>query len=103
MTIVYSQQIIVLGIFQFILGFLLLIVAAIFLAVENVRKNEEIYPYSGTAAVICGVLALTAGILGIQSFKYPTSYCKSAINLGFCIVACTVGAINVGVYAAGIR
>lgn len=81
----------------------MLVIAVIFLAVENVRKSEETYLYSGIAAVSCGVFAFIAGILGFLYFKYPKSYCKSAVNLGFCIVACTVGVINLGVYATGIR
>ena len=64
--------------------------------------KEKDYRYSGVAGVVSGVLAMIAGVLGLQSFKYPKSYFKSGINLGFCIVACIAGVTSLGIYAAGV-
>ena len=98
-----------LGIFQVINGFVLLGVGIIFLALEDRKDSlysrydgENNYHYSGVAGVISGVLAIIAGILGLQSVKYPKNYFKSGINLGFCIAACVAGGTSVGIYSAGV-
>lgn len=97
-----------LGIFQVINGFLLLGVGVTFLALERADSSynrfdkEKDYRYSGVVGVVSGVLAMIAGVLGVQSFKHPKSYFKSGINLGFCIVACISGITSLGIYAAGI-
>ena len=79
-------------------------VAIIFLALEDNNNKDYYNDYrlSGIAAIICGVLALIAGILGFQSFKYPKSYCKSGINVALCIVVCVAGSACLGIYSAGI-
>lgn len=84
---------------------LLLVFAIIYLALENGGNVEyhDNFRYSGVAAIICGVLALVAGICGLQSFKYPKSYFKSGINIAFCIVACVSGVTSLGIYLAGVR
>ena len=104
MTLIYYTYITILGIFQAVIGLLLLGVAIAFLVVENDDKvdyNHE-YSLSGIAAVLCGALALLAAILGFQSFKYPKSYCKSGINIAFCVLVCVVAFMCIGIYSAGI-
>lgn len=68
----------------------------------NRRYREKDYRYSGVAGVVSGVLAMIAGVVGLQSFKNPKSYFKSGVNLGFCIVACIAGVTSLGIYAAGV-
>lgn len=74
------------------------------MALENNDNGDYYNDYrlSGIAAIICGVLALIAGTLGFQSFKYPKSYCKSGINVAFCVAVCVAGSTCFGIYSAGI-
>ena len=104
MTPIYYTYITILGIFQAVIGLLLLSVAIAFLEVENDDKvdYDHRYSLSGIAAFMCGALVLIAGILGFQSFKYPKSYCKSGINVAFCVLVCVVAFTCIGMYSAGI-
>ena len=83
---------------------LLLVAAIAFLALENNDNGDcyNEYRFSGIVAVTCDVLALIAGILGFQSFKYRKSYSKSGINVAFCILVCVAGSACIGLYSAGV-
>lgn len=69
---------------------------------HNIYRESD-YHYSGVAGVVSGILAIIAGVLGLQSVKYAKDYCRSGINLAFCIAACVAAATSLGIYSAGIR
>ena len=92
-----------LGFSQVVVGTLLAGAAALFLVIENLWKHKVDYPFSGIAAIACGILAMTAGFTGALSLRDPKNYCKSGINSAISIVACAVAAVAAGVYSRGLK
>ena len=69
----------------------------------NTDRDYSSYHITGLFGVVGGLLIFVTGLLGMISFKDPTSHCKNGIHMILCIFSWLSALGMIVIYAMGFR